>query len=355
MTTSTPEQLEQFVAALLRSLDALGFITRHLNPIGYAQQLARVGEPDNDLRIARESAQWDDPYSALRPILDSSSDQTLAAFDGLREALEPPEDMTRAYRALRHLPRALETLYPLAGIIPSVNRFFLEAPYRSDRELQARFMMQPPPADTGLMCFGENPDARTSVWVYVPETYPANKPHPVIFALHGGSGRGRAFIWSWIAAARTRGAILVAPTSLGQTWAIQGQDQDTPHLAHILDFIRGRWTIDPGRILLTGMSDGGTFIYTSALEATSPFTHLAPVAAAFHPMLAQVADSGRLKGLPLHILHGQRDWMFPVDMAREAASHFTRAGAAVTYRELDDLSHSYGIDLSSMIMDWLLA
>ena len=47
--------------------------------------------------------------------------------------------------------------------------------------------------------------------------------------------------------------------------------------------------------------------------------------------------------------------MFPVDMAREAANHFTGAGATVTYRELDDLSHSYGIDLSSMIMDWLLA
>jgi phospholipase/carboxylesterase len=47
--------------------------------------------------------------------------------------------------------------------------------------------------------------------------------------------------------------------------------------------------------------------------------------------------------------------MFPIDMARDANQHFTRAAASVTYRELDDLSHSYGADLSSMIMDWLLA
>ena len=69
----------------------------------------------------------------------------------------------------------------------------------------------------------------------------------------------------------------------------------------------------------------------------------------------EAASAERMKNLPVHILHGQRDWMFPVDMAREAAQHFTSAGAAVTYRELDDLSHSYGVDLSSMIMDWLLA
>lgn len=355
MNTSTVEQVEQLTAALLRTLDALGFITRHLSPLGYAQQLARAGEPDADLRIARAFPDWDDPYSALRPLLDASSDQALAAFDGLREALAPPEDMTRAYKALRHVPRALEALYPLAGIIPSVNRFFLEPAHRSDQQLQARFMKQPPSPETGLMCFGDDPHARTSVWVYVPETYAADKPHPVIFALHGGSGRGRAFIWSWLAAARTRGAILVAPTSLGQTWAIQGADQDTPHLAHILNFIRNRWTIDPTRILLTGMSDGGTFTYTSGLEPASPFTHLAPVAAAFHPMLVQMASEARLNALPIHIIHGARDWMFPIDMARDAHRHFSGAGASVAYRELDDLSHSYGADLSSMIMDWLLA
>lgn len=355
MNPATLEQVEQLVASLLRTLDALGFITRHLSPLGFSHQLARAGDPDIDLRAARAFPEWDDPYSALRPLLDAASDEALAAFDGLREATAPPEDITRAYKALRHVPRALEALYPLAGIIPSVNRFFLEPAHRGDKELQARFMKQPPPPQTGLMCFGDDPDARTSVWVYVPETYDAQRPHPVIFALHGGSGRGRAFIWSWIAAARTHGAILVAPTSLSQTWAIQGEDQDTPHLAHILDFIRERWAIDPSRILLTGMSDGGTFTYASGLEGASPFTHLAPVAAAFHPMLVQTASAERLIGLPIHILHGQRDWMFPIDMAREAHQHLASAGANVTYRELDDLSHSYGTDLSSMIIDWLLA
>jgi phospholipase/carboxylesterase len=107
-------------------------------------------------------------------------------------------------------------------------------------------------------------------------------------------------------------------------------------------------------MLLTGMSDGGTFTYTSGLNGASPFTHLAPVAAAFHPMLAAMADPARMKGLPLHILHGARDWMFPIAMAEEAAQHFSTRGAEVTFRPIDDLSHSYGGDLSTIILDWLL-
>ena len=123
---------------------------------------------------------------------------------------------------------------------------------------------------------------------------------------------GALFLWSWLRDARSRGAILVAPTSVESTWALTGPDADTPNLARILEFIRSRWNVDATRLLLTGMSDGGTFTYVSALEAGSPFTHLAPVSAAFHPLLAQMADADRTRGLPIHIIHGALDWMFPV-------------------------------------------
>ena len=88
--------------------------------------------------------------------LDNAADEALAAFDGLRTAATAPEGLRVAYRALRHVPRALEALYPLAGILPPVNRFFLDAERRMDDEFQARFL-KPPPADTGVMCFGDDP------------------------------------------------------------------------------------------------------------------------------------------------------------------------------------------------------
>ena len=178
---------------------------------------------------------------------------------------------------------------------------------------------------------------------------------PLVMALHGGSGTGRTFLWSWLRDARSRGAILAAPTSVEGTWALMGPDADTPNIARILQFIRSRWNVDAARLLLTGMSDGGTFTYVSGLEAGSPFTHLAPVSAAFHPMLAQMADADRTRGLPIHITHGALDWMFPIELARQAHVALSRAGALVTYREVDDLSHCYPRELNATLLSWLEA
>jgi phospholipase/carboxylesterase len=106
--------------------------------------------------------------------------------------------------------------------------------------------------------------------------------------------------------------------------------------------------------LLTGVSDGGTFSYVSGLESGSPFTHLAPVSAAFHPLLAQMCDADRVRGLPIHIVHGALDWMFPAASGRAAARALTAAGANVTYREIEDLSHTYPREMNAVILSWLM-
>jgi phospholipase/carboxylesterase len=101
------------------------------------------------------------------------------------------------------------------------------------------------------------------------------------------------------------------------------------------------------------MSDGGTFAYLTGLQADSLFTHLAPVAAAFHPTLLALADRQRLQDLPIRITHGRLDWMFPAQMARDAHANLTAAGARVSYREIPDLSHTYPREASTDLLDWL--
>src|SRR4029078_13087993 len=134
---------------------------------------------------------------------------------------------------------------------------------------------------------------------------------------HGAPASARICLWSWLRDARSFGAILIAPTAIGPTWALMGEDSDTPNLNRILDRGRSRWNIDASRMLLTGMSDGGTFCSVTGLEDASPFTHLAPVAATFHPLMAEMASPERLRGLPIHLVHGALDWMFPVETARQ--------------------------------------
>ncbi|THD81269.1 MAG: phospholipase [Phenylobacterium sp.] len=347
------EDLGRLLPPLLGALEALGFIARHLHPPDLPAVLEAVGQPETALSEPRARlAGWPETDAAARACLEAACDHTLSAFAALRAAAEAGGDMGEVYRALRGAPRAQEALYPLAGSLAPVSRFFLEPAKRDDAELIERLAAAPVRDDTGVMQVGE-PGARGSVSLYVPEDYDDGRDWPLVVALHGGAGSGRSFLWSWLRDARARGAILAAPTALGQTWALAGPDPDTPNLARLVAAIRERWRIDPGRILLTGMSDGGTFSYVTGLEPASPFTHLAPIAAAFHPMLAAMADPERLNGLPIHVAHGALDWMFPVEMAREAQAALAAAGADVTYREIADLSHTYPRELNPEILAWL--
>ena len=173
-------------------------------------------------------------------------------------------------------------------------------------------------------------------------------------ALHGGSGHGADFLWTWVREARSRGAILVSPTARGRTWSLMGPDVDSGNLERIVERVAEHWNVDRTRMLLTGMSDGGTFAYVSGLRAASPFTHLAPSSASFHPMLLEGSTPERLRGLRVYLMHGVLDWMFPVEMARAANTALSAAGAEVVYREIDDLSHTYPRDENPRIMDWLL-
>jgi len=337
---------------LLRALEMLALLARYLHPPDTSNLMAQTGAPEEALRLAMANQPaWPETLAGIAAPLDAASTAALQAFAGLRAALGDGGDLRASYRALRLLPKGLEALYPLAGILPAVNQFFLDPSLRSDQALQQLLLRAPVRDTTGVMHIGD--DERAGFWLYVPEHYTPDRAWPLVTALHGGSGTGRQFLWSWLRDARSRGAILAAPTSTQNTWALLGPDPDTPNLLGMLAFIRAKWNVDPARLLLTGMSDGGTFAYVSGLAAHSPFTHLAPVAAAFHPLLAEMADPDRLRGLPIHIIHGTRDWMFPVELARQARRALTRAGATVTLREVADLSHAFPRELNGAILSWL--
>jgi len=355
MANDETDALADLLPPLLQAFEVLFFVSRHFHPPYLGQVLAAIGTPDTGLKDARaRSQEWIAGMGELGAALGAAADAALGAFAGLREAADGGGDIRRAFGALRFVPKGLEALYPLARLLPPVNRFFLDPALRSDAALQALYL-RPPHENTGVMQFapeGSN-EERGSFWLYVPEHYSPERAWPVVVAMHGGSGTGHQFLWSWLRDARSRGAILAAPTSIGPTWALTGDDVDTPNILRMLEIIRANWNVDPARLLLTGMSDGGTFSYISGLEPGSPFTHLAPISAAFHPLLAEMCDRDRVRGLPIHIVHGTLDWMFPAAMAREAARSLTAAGAIVTYREIEDLSHTYPREMNAEILAWM--
>ncbi|HLX15005.1 MAG TPA: phospholipase [Bradyrhizobium sp.] len=353
MSEAVVDDIVAVLPPLLQALESLGFIARHLNPPDFDSVMQAAGEPDETLKAVRSRlANWPQQFANIQAPLQSACDAALAAFEGLRAVQLGNGDLMAVFRALRHLPRAQEALYPLCAKLPPVSSFFVNPDLREDAELAAR-LAAPAIETTGIIHDHNEPGGRGGFSLYVPEYYAPDRTWPLVMALHGGSGNGRGFLWSWLRDARSLGAILVAPTATGSTWALMGEDADTPNLIRILDSVRSRWSVDPARLLLTGMSDGGTFCYVTGLEGTSPFTHLAPVAATFHPLMAEVANAERLRGLPVFLVHGRLDWMFPVQVARQTRDALTAAGANIIYREIDDLSHCYPREMNASILSWL--
>lgn len=348
--------VSRLVPATLKGLHALEFAGRHLSPAALLQLIDAMRGRDDELKAAladSRSLAWPERLQPVRACLEPAGEAVAEGIAALRSAANEPQPIVAAYRAVRNYARAAQAIYPLAAFFRPVSQFFLEQSARDDADLQAKLSAVDPTREkVGVMHAGGPPGTRGGFSLYVPETYDQGRAHPLVVALHGGSGNGGAFLWSWLREARTRGFIVLAPTAIGSTWSLMDPDTDGPSIDRMVDQVAGEWHIDAGRQLLTGMSDGGTFSYVLGLRGGCRFTHIAPVAAAFHPMMLTFADEDRLRDLPVYIVHGVEDWMFPPQLARQAEQTLDQAGAKVTYREVADLSHTYPRDENGAMLDW---
>ena len=360
MTDETDRLLNATTALippLLTALEALETARRHLHPVNIAGLAASAGnclQPLAGGLTAFESVEWPERLQRFAGYSIEAAGHALRALEGLVGATALDNPAMGAYRALGGLGRATEALYPVSAMLPAVSRYFVHPEHRDDAVL-ARKLAEADPGreEVGIVHSDNRTDQRGGFSVYVPEYYGGERC-PLVVALHGGSGHGRSFLWTWLRDARTRGAILVSPSSRAATWSLMGPDIDSTNLDAMVERAKANWNVDEERVLLTGISDGGTFCYLSGMRDDAPFTHLAPCAASFHPMLLEAASRSRLNGLPVYLVHGALDWMFPVQVAQTARDALSAAGAEVVYREIEDLSHTYPREENDRIMDWLL-
>src|SRR2546429_7710963 len=144
MSEAVVDDIVAVLPPLLQSLEALGFVARHLYPPEFDGVMQAAGTPDDALRAVRgKLAEWPADFADLRTPLEAASNAALAAFDGLRTVQNGQGDLVSVFRALRHVPRAQEALYPLRAKLPPVSQFFVDPPLRDDPALLER-LAQPP-------------------------------------------------------------------------------------------------------------------------------------------------------------------------------------------------------------------
>jgi phospholipase/carboxylesterase len=264
------ELIARLTPAILRALHALEFTSRHIAPATLRELIAAVDKRDDDLGPALEASRaavWPERLGPVRTCLERSGEAAAEGIAAFLVAEKTPQPMLAAYRALRGYARAAEALYPLAAHLKPVSQFFLEASARDDAALVAKLAAADPSAEgVGSMHVGGPAGTRGGFSLYVPEYYDPALAWPLVVAMHGGSGNGGAFLWSWVREARTRGLIVIAPTASGSTWSLMEPEVDGPNIDRMVEQVGHDWNLDPARRLLTGMSDGGTFTYVLGLR-----------------------------------------------------------------------------------------
>jgi hypothetical protein len=95
--------------------------------------------------------------------------------------------------------------------------------------------------------------------------------------------------------------------------------------------VQSHYAVDPERVFLTGMSNGGIGVYLIGSHHAARFAGLAPMASGLDRVLMPLLAN--LRNTPVYLIHGVEDQVMPVQLSRDIAAELTRLGYAFVYRE----------------------
>ncbi len=163
--------------------------------------------------------------------------------------------------------------------------------------------------------------------LYVPSSYDPQHAYPLIVCLHGAGFTGESYLERWVPRLDDR-YILACPTiSMGVWWTRFGEDLTLATLRAI----QSEYHIDPNRVFLTGMSNGGIGAWIIGMHYPDRFAGLAPMASGIDDVLFPFVEN--LKNTPVYVIHGVEDRIMPVQLSRDLVKQLGRHEIIHTYRE----------------------
>lgn len=127
--------------------------------------------------------------------------------------------------------------------------------------------------------------------LHIPDAYTGNDPVSLVLALHGGTGSAKN-IESQSGLpdfSDEMGFIACFPEGMHRTWnagdccgkASKKDVDDVGFISKLIDELLDEYNIDPNRVYVTGMSNGGFMSYRLACELSDKIAAIAPVAGSF--------------------------------------------------------------------------
>lgn len=187
--------------------------------------------------------------------------------------------------------------------------------------------------------------------LYVPASYQASQPAPLVLILHGAGGNAHQALALFQHLADASGLVILAPDSRDRTWDIilGGYGSDIGFIDSALEQTFSRYAIDPARIAIAGFSDGASYALGVGITNGDLFTHVI----AFSPgFIAPVAQRGEPR---LFISHGKWDKVLPIDRcSHKIVPQMQQAGYDVVYHEFDGF-HVVPDLISRAVVTWFTA
>jgi predicted peptidase len=184
------------------------------------------------------------------------------------------------------------------------------------------------------------------------------KAWPLILFLHGYGDRGdnvyllaKASPFMFIREQGPLPFIIAAPLLTG----FQGYPSfPEEYLDGVLREIQANYRVDLQRIYLTGLSMGGEASYRFAVLRPETFAALVPLSCYVDSKTYSMLD--RIKDLPVWVIHGENDTVFPLSKAQEPVEAIRAAGGNVRFTILEGHDHDTWTDTYSdpAFYDWLL-
>ena len=151
--------------------------------------------------------------------------------------------------------------------------------------------------------------------LYVPESYDADKPAPLVVTLHGFASWPQHIqqISRWNQLADEYGFIVVYPrgTSLPMRWRIFGRfdwpsgvDADINFISDLIDELSSQYNIDPTRVYVNGKSNGAGMAFALACRLSGRIAAFGGVAGGYTLPWENCKPSRPVPGV---IIHGDAD------------------------------------------------
>lgn len=174
-----------------------------------------------------------------------------------------------------------------------------------------------------IMIKGKN----ASYSLYVPSSYSPEQSYPLIVCLHGAGFTGQAYLDRWVPRLEDR-YILACPTiAMGGWWTRFGEEL----VLEILHSVSAEYHVDPDRIFLTGMSNGGIGAWIIGMHHADRFAGIAPMAGGLDDVMFPFVEN--LMNTPVYVIHGEKDQVMPVQLSRDLVEEMKRHRVPFQYSE----------------------